>query len=567
VCLSDVEFIAFSDDDGSVRRMAVVRRAIAREFDRYRIGEPIASGGMATVYLGRLIGPAGFSRTVAIKRLHAYLAAEGPEFVNRFVDEARIAARVRHANVVPTLDVVAKDDELLLVLEYVHGESLSRLRKMAGHAGERMPPQVASAIVVGALRGLHAAHEATSEDGAPLDIVHRDVSPQNILVGVDGVARVLDFGIAKAAGRLHETHARDIKGKLAYMAPEQVSGECVDRRSDLFAAGVVLWEVLSGERLFREEDALATMNAIFTREPPLLARTAPGLDDEIDTVLARALAKDASMRFTTAQEMARALEAALPTASDREVAEWLERIAGWVLTERAKRIAAFEREDASSSDTHVMAAQDAVPSSRRDALAPPPMHEDSIVAVGPEIIEVEMPTTPAANAYTSDLARAPLSTMPFGDPSTVSAYAPEILGLKTPEPMILSDTTRPLVLSRSRVRTPIPMPQAMQPNRSPITKIALIALVPAAVAAMGILAVNARGTNAEPIVPVAAAAPPEAQDVPPPVVTLTTAAPPTPPPTAMATAATPSATPPAPHIPPPRTTVVRHPPARVPVRR
>src|SRR5262249_14403958 len=156
------------------------------------------------------------------------------------------------------------------------------------------------------------------------------------LVGIDGVARVLDFGIAKAAGRLHETHARDIKGKLAYMAPEQVSGECVDRRSDLFAAGGVLWEVLSGERLFRREDARATMNAIFPREPPLLARTAPGLDDEIDAVLGHALAKDASMRFSTAQEMARALESALPTASDREVAEWLERIAGHVLTERAK---------------------------------------------------------------------------------------------------------------------------------------------------------------------------------------------------------------------------------------
>ncbi len=205
-----VDYIAFSDGDGSVRKMAVVRRTIPRVFDRYRIGEAIASGGMATVHLGRLVGPAGFSRTVAIKRLHAYLAAESPEFVERFVDEARIASRVRHANVVPTLDVIAKDEELLLVLDYVHGESLARVRKMALELGERIPPRIASAIVVGVLRGLHAAHEATSTRGTPLDIVHRDVSPQNVLVGVDGVARVLDFGIAKAAGRVHETFTRDI---------------------------------------------------------------------------------------------------------------------------------------------------------------------------------------------------------------------------------------------------------------------------------------------------------------------------------------------------------------------
>src|SRR5262245_51026591 len=167
---------------------------------RYALHGELASGGMATVHLGRLLGPVGFSRTVAIKRLHAQYAQD-PEFVSMFLDEARLAARIRHPNVVPTLDVVATSGELFLVMEYVPGESLSRLARAARDRMERMPPRIVSAIMSGVLHGLHAAHEAKSERGEPLGIVHRDVSPQNVLVGTDGVARVLDFGVAKAAGR------------------------------------------------------------------------------------------------------------------------------------------------------------------------------------------------------------------------------------------------------------------------------------------------------------------------------------------------------------------------------
>src|ERR1700722_10238472 len=168
---------------------------------RYVIYGKIAQGGMASVHLGCLQGAAGFSRTVAVKRLHSHLAEE-PEFLSTMLDEARLAARIHHPNVVPTLDVVADDGELLVVMEYVRGESLSRLLRGASATDRPVPWPIVSAIVVGALHGLHAAHEATSEDGAPLGIVHRDVSPQNILVGVDGQSRVIDFGIAKAAGRL-----------------------------------------------------------------------------------------------------------------------------------------------------------------------------------------------------------------------------------------------------------------------------------------------------------------------------------------------------------------------------
>src|SRR5580700_4657373 len=162
---------------------------------RYAIFGKIASGGMASVHFGRLLGAAGFSRTVAIKRLHPHLADE-PEFLSTLIDEARLAARIHHPNVVPTLDVESAEGELLVVMEYVRGESLARLLRAESARGRRLPLSIASAIVIGALHGLHAAHEATSDRGAPLGIVHRDVSPHNILVGVDGMARVIDFGVA-----------------------------------------------------------------------------------------------------------------------------------------------------------------------------------------------------------------------------------------------------------------------------------------------------------------------------------------------------------------------------------
>src|ERR1700729_765840 len=189
---------------------------------RYALYGELASGGMATVHLGRLLGPVGFSRTVAIKRLHAQFAKD-PEFVSMFLDEARLAARIRHPNVVQTLDVVATEGELFVVMDYVQGESLSRLLRASRTVGP-IPVRVASAILCGALHGLHAAHEATDEHGVPLGLVHRDMSPQNVLVDVDGSARVLDFGVAKAAGRTQTTGRGKIKGKLRYMAPEQIQG-------------------------------------------------------------------------------------------------------------------------------------------------------------------------------------------------------------------------------------------------------------------------------------------------------------------------------------------------------
>jgi serine/threonine protein kinase len=218
---------------------------------RYEVHEAIASGGMASVHFGRFAGPGGFARSVAIKRMHAHLCSD-PEFVAMFVDEARLAARVHHPNVVSTLDVLAVPGELLIVMEYVHGESLTQLVRRVLERKARIPPAIACAIACDLLAGLHAAHEATDESGASLAIVHRDVSPDNVLVGLDGAARVLDFGVAKAVGRLQMTREGQVKGKIAYMAPEQVRAMPLDRRTDVYAASVVLWELLAGRRLFEK---------------------------------------------------------------------------------------------------------------------------------------------------------------------------------------------------------------------------------------------------------------------------------------------------------------------------
>ncbi|MGZ3456138.1 MAG: serine/threonine-protein kinase [Polyangiales bacterium] len=308
---------------------------------RYALYGEIASGGMATVHFGRLLGPVGFSRTVAVKRLHAHLAKD-PEFVSMFLDEARLAARIRHPNVVPTLDVVALEGELFLVMEYVQGESLSRLLKAAVADETTIPLPIVAAITAGALHGLHAAHEATNERGEPLDLVHRDVSPQNVLVGVDGVPRVLDFGVAKAVGRLHTTRDGRVKGKIAYMAPEQLRHGIVDRRTDIYAAGVVLWEQLTRKRLIEGDSEAEMIARVLDARIEAPSKVVPGVASALDDVVMRALSKNPADRFGTARQMARAIEAAVSPASPGQVGEWVELIASDSLGDRERIIASIE---------------------------------------------------------------------------------------------------------------------------------------------------------------------------------------------------------------------------------
>jgi eukaryotic-like serine/threonine-protein kinase len=312
---------------------------------RYALYEKIASGGMASVHIGRLLGPVGFARTVAIKRMHPQFF-EDPEFTAMFLDEARLAARIRHPNVVPTLDVVTMDGELFIVMDYVQGESLARLHRHASTRGERMPPAMAATLMVGVLHGLHAAHEAKNDHGQALGIVHRDVTPQNILVGTDGAARVLDFGVAKAIGRMQTTRDGQLKGKLAYMAPEQLQGK-VTRATDVYAASVVLWEALTGKRLFAGENEGDVFGRVLAGATVPPSRHSPGLPLALDEVTMRGLRLDPAERFSTAREMARALENAAPLVAASVISEWVETVAKETLDERNARIAAIETESSS----------------------------------------------------------------------------------------------------------------------------------------------------------------------------------------------------------------------------
>ena len=307
--------------------------AESQSVGRYVLYDQIASGGMASVHLGRLIGPVGFSRVVAVKRLHpAYAKDQG--FVTMMLDEARLASRIRHPNVVPILDVVATADELLLVMEYVHGETLARLLRAAKKAGERIPAAVGAAIVIDTLRGLHAAHEATNAAGEPLGIVHRDVSPQNIVVATDGSARILDFGVAKAASRTQSTAEGQLKGKLGYFAPEQIAGGDVDRRVDIFAASIVAWECVTGRRLFSADDMIATIAQVMDGEIPSLRGSDLEIPDGYAAAVRRGLDRNPAQRFQTAEEMASAIEAALRPASREAVRAFVEKLAGPALAAR-----------------------------------------------------------------------------------------------------------------------------------------------------------------------------------------------------------------------------------------
>jgi eukaryotic-like serine/threonine-protein kinase len=308
---------------------------------RYALYGEIASGGMATVHFGRLLGPVGFSRTVAIKRLHPQFAKD-PEFVSMFLDEARVAARVQHPNVVSTLDVVATDGELFLVMEYVEGEALSRILRQTRASRSLVPTRVVGSIVTGLLHGLHAAHEAKTERGEPLNIIHRDVSPQNVLVGVDGVSRVLDFGVAKAAGRMQLTREGQIKGKLAYMAPEQIAGEELDRRADVYAAGVVLWESLVCRRLFDGENEGAILQKIIQGEIPPPSRYVPELPRAVDEICLRALSREKEDRFRSALEMAVLLEQALGTEPNWRVGAFVQSCAHEALSARYAAVKEME---------------------------------------------------------------------------------------------------------------------------------------------------------------------------------------------------------------------------------
>lgn len=285
---------------------------------RYELFGAMAAGGTATVHLGRLHGTAGFMKPIAIKRLHPHLAA-APALRAILIEEARLVSRISHPNVVAVLDIVEDDGELFLVLEYVRGATLSEL--MAAKAG-RCDPAIAVAVMRDVLTGLHAAHHARDASGALLGLVHRDVSPRNVIVTTDGIGKILDFGIAKARARQSTTRDDHVRGTLAYMAPEQLADETLTARTDVYGAAVVLWEALTGERLFRGDDA-AIVKRILDHDVRAPSVVVSDLPRALDAVVLRGLARDPEHRFSSGLEMALALEESLAPSRPAVVAEWV----------------------------------------------------------------------------------------------------------------------------------------------------------------------------------------------------------------------------------------------------
>jgi len=274
---------------------------------RYRVVDEIGVGGMASVHLARMDGPGGFQKWVAIKRIHPHLV-EDDQFVDMFLDEARIAAGINHANVAQVFDLGKDDNTYWIAMEYLHGEPLREVMRRVEERGQRVPVELAARICADAADGLHAAHELRGKNGQLLGLVHRDVTPHNLFVTYDGYTKVVDFGIAKVADRLSQTKAGTLKGKLAYMSPEQVRGAEVDRTTDIFALGVVLWELTTNQRLFRMETDLDTLEKVQACVVPPPSTVIPGYPPELEMVVLKALAKRKQDRFQTAREFSRALQ-------------------------------------------------------------------------------------------------------------------------------------------------------------------------------------------------------------------------------------------------------------------
>jgi len=300
---------------------------------RYSLHLKIGVGGMATVCLGWVSGAADFSRVVAIKRMHPQFSLN-EQFAARFRDEAWLSSRLLHPNIVQVLDVVEQSQELLIVMEYVHGVSLAGILKDASAAGRKVPPNVVAGILVPALHGLHAAHEAIDDDGHAIGIVHRDFSPQNIMVSSEGQSKILDFGIAKAKTHVHVTSSGRVSGKFAYISPEQALAGAMDRRTDVFAAGIVLWEMLACERLFGAPELTdaAVLHRVLTHPIRRPSSVNSAIPNEVDDLVLHALDRAPDQRFASARAFALALEAAIDVASPSTVAAWIE-------TTCAKRLA------------------------------------------------------------------------------------------------------------------------------------------------------------------------------------------------------------------------------------
>jgi serine/threonine protein kinase len=405
---------------------------------KYEVFSPFAHGGMASVHIGRVRGPSGFSRLFAIKRLNPVFASSD-RHVRMLLEEARVAARLRSPFAVPVLEVVHEASDVCIVMDLVLGVSLAALLAAAIERGIRPSPGVVVAIVADALRGLHDAHQAVDTEGRPLEIVHRDVSPQNVLVGADGMSRVLDFGIARALGRVPLTASGEVHGKLAYMAPEQLRGEVLTRQADIYAAGVVLWEGLTLERL--RPDPAAVVSSL-ELEPPAPSAKVEGLPRALDFVVETALSREPGSRFPSAEAMVAALEEACAPAPREEVAAFVERVAD----EELERL----REAVKRAERHV-AVPASAPTQRR---GPWPLIAlgAGVIALGVSaaLVQQRLAARPAAPPETPT----PVTVQSSAPSPPEPAAAPPSVDVPSALPVPAAPARAPALSRRARACTP-----------------------------------------------------------------------------------------------------------------
>jgi serine/threonine-protein kinase len=409
---------------------------------RYELIAEIASGGMATVYLARLSGVGGFQRNVALKRLHPHLAQDH-EFIQMFLDEARLAASIHHPNVVPILDVDEDPGGHFLVMDYVEGDTFATLLSRAALDGKQVPREISMRIIVDMLSGLHAAHELTDEEGHLLGLVHRDVSPQNILCGTDGVTRITDFGVARAASRLSATRAGQLKGKLAYMAPEQVGGdEDIDRRADVFSAGVVLWEALALKRLFKASNEAATLQRVLNDQIVSPRELSTDVPEAVAEVCLRALRRPLDERFVSCGEFGDALERAASAngclATQREVASYVQEIVGPAVESHRRAIRTWLQRRGRVSES-------SMPSIRAPGHVPPPPRRDSNSS---SVLSAANLTAPSYGVGSLPPPPSlPMPSLPPAPPSVLSsrlAYHPPRPGVSAAPPPVGPMSTTPM---------------------------------------------------------------------------------------------------------------------------
>ncbi len=372
-------------------------------YGNYQLLKKLAMGGMAQIYLARQRGPEGFEKRLVVKRILPHLA-ENEDFVRMFLDEARIAARLNHPNIVQIYDLGAQDDSFFIAMEYIHGEDLRRVWKRADRADTPIPVPLVCRVIIEACAGLDYAHKKTDAAGKPLNIVHRDISPQNILLTFDGRVKVVDFGIAKAADQATVTRSGVLKGKYSYMSPEQAAGQKLDRRSDIFALGVVLYELLTCNRLFKRPSDMATLQAVAECAIPPPSQVNPRVPEDLDPIVMKALARSPEDRYSEAVQLQLALEdwlvANQHASSSAHVADFMGNLYAARLAEEARL------GDVLVEDSESASAPEAKPSSRSAETMAAPRQVDSGVA-------------PAARDSTDRLERTPPSP-PSRTPPRVS---------------------------------------------------------------------------------------------------------------------------------------------------